>query len=56
MVREDYTLDWDLAQAQPWEDDGAGHDQHQPERCGAHDRLTKRLASRLVVLDEEEDL
>ena len=56
MLGEHYTLDRDLLETQPWEDNRTSEDQHQPERCCVHNCLAERLARLLVILDEEDDL
>ena len=56
VVGEHLGADRHFAEAQPGKDDGAGHDEGEPEGRGAYDCVAESLGGRLVVTDEEDDL
>ena len=56
VLRKHLAAHRQLAEPEPGDDDGDGHDDDEPERHGAHDGVPEGLADLLVVVCEEHDL
>ena len=56
VLRENFCTNSNLAETDPWEDDGEGHTEDEPEGRRLRECLTERLAREAVVIGEENDL
>ena len=52
MFGENFCAHWNLAQADPWKDDGKCHDEYKPERRRLHKRIRKGLAGESIIIGE----
>jgi len=56
MLRKSDSADVDLAETEPWEDDGSGDDALEPESSVVFAGVREGLAWLATVIDEENDL